>query len=95
MVFLESITNSFQKKKRKKVPGFQRSELFTLSNRLLHSKTKVFNGVRGKCTVFSFCMADSRLNWMFETWLPFPLTARELPRKAEGENKKQTNFGCY
>lgn len=89
MVFLESITNISQK-----VHAFQRSELFTLSNRLLHIKTKVFNDVRGKCTVFSFCMADSRLNWMFETWLPFLLTVWELPRKAEGE-KKQTNFGCY
>lgn len=85
MVFLESITNISQK-----VHAFQRSELFTLSNRLLHIKTKVFNDVRGKCTVFSFCMADSRLNWMFETWLLFLLTVWELLRKAEGEKNKQT-----
>jgi len=32
-------------------------------------ETKVFNSVRGKCTVFSFRMVDSRLHWMFETWL--------------------------
>lgn len=31
------------------------------------NETKVFNSVRGKCTVFSFCMVDSRLHWMFET----------------------------
>lgn len=46
-------------------------------------ETKVFNSVRGKCTVFSFCMVDSRLHWMFETQLPFLLTDRELLRKAE------------
>lgn len=34
-------------------------------------ETKVFNSVRGKCTVFSFCMVDSRLHWMFETLAPF------------------------
>lgn len=34
-------------------------------------ETKVFDGVRGKCTVFSFCMVDPRLHWMTETWLPF------------------------
>lgn len=52
-------------------------------------ETKVFNSVRGKCTVFSFCMVDSRLHWMFETKLSFPLTDRELLRKVE------KNFGCY
>lgn len=76
---LESINNISQK-----VHAFQRSELFTLSNRLLHIKTKVFNDVRGKCTVFSFCMADSRLNWMFDL-APSPAYILGATAQSRGE----------
>lgn len=87
MVFPKSINTISQKEH-----AFQRSELFTLSNRLLHIKTKVFNDVRGKCTVFSFCMADSRLNWMFNL---APSPAYILGATAQSRGEKQTNFGCY
>lgn len=45
-------------------------------------KLKCLTMSGGICTVFSFCMVDSRLRWMFGTLIPILLPDRELLCKA-------------